>query len=171
MKKVITGHDDNGKAIFHQVEEQKANVSLPSVVWHEVWATHASDSLPIDMSESQSRDQYSDIHQVFPAQRQSLFRVLDFLPEPVEITPELGESLPGLMEKGSMETSNPGMHTTDSVDYGIIISGSITLELDDGQKVELNPGDVFVQSGTRHAWRVHEPCRMAVVLIGTERRQ
>ena len=88
MKKVITGHDDNGKAIFHQVEEQKANVSLPSVVWHEVWATHASDSLPIDMSESQSRDQYSDIHQVFPAQRQSLFRVLDFLPVllgPVEL--------------------------------------------------------------------------------------
>ena len=69
-----------------------------------------------------------------------------------------------------MEPENFGMHTTDSVDYGVVISGSITLELDDGRKERLEAGDVFVQNGTRHAWRVDEPCRMAVVLTGVPRR-
>ena len=57
----------------------------------------------------------------------------------------------------------------DSVDYGVIISGKIKLELDDGEQVELTAGDVFVQNGTRHAWRAEEHCRMAVVLVGTDR--
>ncbi|HIE87364.1 MAG: cupin domain-containing protein [bacterium] len=61
------------------------------------------------------------------------------------------------------------MHTTDSVDYGVILSGRIKLELDDENIVNLEAGEVFVQNGTRHAWRVEEPCRMAAVLAGTQR--
>lgn len=175
MKKIITGHDHSGKSVFHIVEEQAATVTMPSFVWHEVWATHAKDRLPIDLSESQSRDQYSDVHKVFPEIGQSLFRVLDFSPaDSAEVGKALSDKtltdqLPGLLEHGNMEQSNPGMHTTDSVDYGVILSGRIKLELDDGQLVELEAGDVFVQNGTRHAWRVEEPCRMAVVLVGTQR--
>ena len=46
----------------------------------------------------------------------------------------------------------------------------ITLSTDAaGEQVELTAGDVFVQNGTRHAWRVEEHCRMAVVLVGTDR--
>ena len=62
------------------------------------------------------------------------------------------------------------MHATGSVDYGVILSGKITLELDEGEVTELGPGDVFVQNGTRHAWRVEEKCTMAVVLVGVERK-
>ncbi|WFU41513.1 cupin domain-containing protein [Bradyrhizobium sp. CB82] len=65
--------------------------------------------------------------------------------------------LPGLAKR--FEPENPGMHTTDTVDYGILVEGEISLELDDGQVVALKPGDVVVQNGTRHAWRNPGPSR------------
>ena len=73
---------------------------------------------------------------------------------------------PGLAE--AMELQDSGMHTTASVDYGVVISGEITLELDDGAMVRLKQGDCVVQNGTRHAWRNSSttPCIMAFVLVG-----
>jgi quercetin dioxygenase-like cupin family protein len=63
------------------------------------------------------------------------------------------------------------MHTSDSIDFGYVISGSIWLELDDGSMKELHAGDAYVQNGTRHAWRNRssEPCSILVALIGTKR--
>jgi len=70
-----------------------------------------------------------------------------------------------------LETDNPGMHTTDTVDYEFVISGEVVLELDDGAEVTLKPGDTVVQNGTRHAWRnrTNEPAVLVVVLIGAKR--
>ena len=67
-----------------------------------------------------------------------------------------------------MEQNDPGMHTTRTIDYGIVLSGEIYLELDEGE-VHLTPGDVVVQRGTRHAWRNRsaEPCKIAFVLISS----
>lgn len=63
------------------------------------------------------------------------------------------------------------MHTTDSVDYGICLSGEIYLELDDGAVEYITPGTVVVQRGTRHAWRNRgdEDCTMVFVLVGAQR--
>jgi mannose-6-phosphate isomerase-like protein (cupin superfamily) len=82
---------------------------------------------------------------------------------------EYAAKSPGLAE--SHELEDPAMHTTDSVDYGIVLSGEVTLELDDGASVDLKPGDCIVQNGTRHAWRnkSSRECLMAFVLIGAER--
>lgn len=65
-------------------------------------------------------------------------------------------------------TLNLRMHTTRTIDYGIVLSGEIDLELDEGT-VHLRPGDVIVQRRTRHAWRNHstEPCKMAFILISS----
>ena len=59
-------------------------------------------------------------------------------------------------------------HRTASVDYGVVISGEIDLELDDGVTVHLTAGDVLVQRGTIHNWtnRGSVACVMAFVLIG-----
>ena len=64
-----------------------------------------------------------------------------------------------------------GMHTTDTIDFDVILSGEIWLELDDGVEVHLKAGDCVVQNGTRHAWRNRgtEPCLMAVFAIGANR--
>ena len=70
-----------------------------------------------------------------------------------------------------LETDNLGMHTTDTVDYGFVISDEVVLELDRGVEVTLTPGDTVVQNGTRHAWRnrTNEPAVLVVVLIGAQR--
>jgi quercetin dioxygenase-like cupin family protein len=67
-----------------------------------------------------------------------------------------------------MEPDAPGMHTTDTVDFELILEGEVWLELDDGVEVHLEPGDTVVQNGTRHAWRNHgdKVCRLLVVLVG-----
>ncbi|HCY04926.1 MAG TPA: cupin domain-containing protein, partial [Gammaproteobacteria bacterium] len=62
----------------------------------------------------------------------------------------------------------PGMHTTPTLDYGIVLQGQITLELD-SESVNLNAGDIVVQRATAHAWRnnSNEPCVMVFVLISS----
>jgi mannose-6-phosphate isomerase-like protein (cupin superfamily) len=78
--------------------------------------------------------------------------------------------LPGLAEHH--EWDNFPMHTTDTLDYGVVIRGEIILELDDGKSVHLRQGDCIVQNGTRHRWNnpLAEPCLMAFVMIGAIRR-
>jgi quercetin dioxygenase-like cupin family protein len=76
---------------------------------------------------------------------------------------------PGLAEM--FEADNPGMHTTDTVDYGICVRGEVWLELDDGAEERITPGTVVVQRGTRHAWhnRTNEVATVVYVLIGARR--
>jgi mannose-6-phosphate isomerase-like protein (cupin superfamily) len=90
-----------------------------------------------------------------------------FDPERAEL--EQAQQLPGLAER--FEAGNPGMHTTDTLDYDIVLDGEIWLELDDGAEVHLQQGDLVVQCGTRHAWRNRgaRPATMAFVLVGARR--
>ncbi len=64
----------------------------------------------------------------------------------------------------------PIMHRTETIDYIIVLSGSIDMELDENEVVTLRQGDVMIQRGTNHAWinRYDEVCRMAFVLIDAE---
>ena len=48
------------------------------------------------------------------------------------------------------EPDNPGMHTTPTIDFEVVLDGEVWLELDDGAEVLLRPGDTVVQNGTRH---------------------
>jgi hypothetical protein len=83
---------------------------------------------------------------------------------------EFNEKLPGAADV--MEADNPGMHRTDTIDYIIVMSGEVALELDDGQTVHLRSGDGVVQNGTRHPWRSisSAPCLMAYAMVGAHRR-
>jgi len=64
----------------------------------------------------------------------------------------------------------PRNHRTDSIDYAVVISGAIDMELDDGVVVKLKAGDVLVQRGTMHNWVNHgkEDCVIAFVLISAK---
>ena len=64
----------------------------------------------------------------------------------------------------------PRNHRTDSIDYAVVISGEIDMELDDGVIVKLKAGDVLVQRGTIHNWvnRGTEDCVIAFVLISAK---
>ncbi|TYB69189.1 cupin domain-containing protein [Nonomuraea sp. PA05] len=89
--------------------------------------------------------------------------------ERAEIDAEVEERLPGLMDVFEPGDTS-GMHTTDTLDYGICLEGELWLELDSGDEVRLTPGACVVQQGTRHAWhnRAATPALMAFVGIGAE---
>jgi hypothetical protein len=84
---------------------------------------------------------------------------------------EHAKHLPGLAEL--FEQDHPGMHTTNTLDYDIVLDGEIWLELDDGVQTHLRAGDVAIQCGTRHAWRnlSERTTTMAFVLVGAHAMQ
>ena len=69
------------------------------------------------------------------------------------------------------DAARPGMHTTDTLDYVVIIDGEIVLGLDDGEH-RLGPGDVVIQRGTAHRWRVvgDRPCVYGVLMLRPDAR-
>jgi mannose-6-phosphate isomerase-like protein (cupin superfamily) len=77
---------------------------------------------------------------------------------------QAGDTAASTVKRGS---PHPLMHRTETVDYGVVIEGEITLVLDDSE-VLLKPGSVVIQRGTNHAWanRSGKPCRMLFVLLG-----
>lgn len=81
----------------------------------------------------------------------------------------LAAALPGMLDH--MEPAEPGMHTTDTVDFEVVLSGEVTLELDDGAEKTMWTGDTVVQNGTRHRWhnRGSEPVVIAVFMVGATR--
>lgn len=178
MKRVVTGHDATGKSVFVSIGEPVHVLDVTALGWKEIWSTFPEDTLPrsVEAGEPSRDPRWTS---VFPRPGQSACRIMEFRPDEASPGPDgqfwsaeelalVQRELPGTLE--TLEPDHPGMHTTDSVDYGFVLSGRIQLELDDGKTVVLETGDVIVQNGTRHAWRALERTVMAFVLIGVERR-
>jgi hypothetical protein len=93
-------------------------------------------------------------------------------PEPIgegaQLRAEAAEKLPGLADV--IEPDQGGMHTTDTIDYGVCLEGELFLKLDDDE-VLITPGTVVVQLGARHAWHNHSDhaALMCFVALGAER--
>ena len=138
VRRVITGHDPNGKATV-RIDEVSTNVfsGRPGATACNVWTT---EGFPV----SNDGDADEGLRKVATTLKNgTIFRVIEFAP--------------GLAARN---------HRTDSIDYIVVISGEIDMELDDSV-VHLKAGDVMVQRGTIHNWvnRSTAPCVLAVVLI------
>ena len=170
---VVTGQTESGKAVFvgdAPVEPITLSV-LPGFEFHRFWGSESVPKLPSDGT-APLPPRY------FPPKRGFRFGLFTVPPqaqepaEPVDLDrafAELQQKLPGMAEV--LELENPGMHTTDTVDFDVILSGEVYLELDDGAEVLLKAGDCVVQNGTPHAWRNRssQNCIIAVTLVGAER--
>ena len=77
-----------------------------------------------------------------------------------------------LIDQGDSFEGDTPWHTTDTIDFGVVLSGKIDMELDDGEHT-LAPGDCIVQRRTNHAWfnRYNEPCVMSFVMLSPARSQ
>lgn len=173
LRRVVTGRNRAGKAIIVQNGMPPRIVTteaLPGLALVEVWATDTIPTLPIAPV-----DLTTTMKSFVPGPGGTRFRIVQFPGASTRafdqeaFRREYQAKAPGLAE--AMEQQDSGMHTTDSVDYGVVISGEITLEVDDGGTVNLKQGDCVVQNGTRHAWRNRStaPCVMAFVLVGAAR--
>jgi mannose-6-phosphate isomerase-like protein (cupin superfamily) len=175
-RRVVTEHDAAGRSVFRQTGPAPRVITtktLPGFAMVESWATDQPPTLPVSKA-----DPSVTMESFVPPVGGTRFRIVEFpaqsgLPFDSEaFHQEFLKLAPGLAE--SEERENPGMHTTDSVDYGIVISGEIILELDDGATVHLKQTDCVVQNGTRHRWRNpsrQQPCVMAFVLVGATRKR
>jgi len=170
---VVTGQTAEAKAVVARDAgvEPVTLRSMPGFEFHRVWASDATPKLPADGTQPPHGRYFPPpggirfgFFTVPPGGRRSTERI-----EPAAALAELEEELPGLAE--TLEPENPGMHTTDTVDFDVVLSGEICLELDDGKEVALKAGDCVVQNGTRHAWRNRskENCVIAVALVGARR--
>jgi mannose-6-phosphate isomerase-like protein (cupin superfamily) len=170
IRRVATGHDSNGKAVFasDSVVEPVTSSLLPGAEFFQLWGADEPCRFPDDGSQPSTVEYFPPLGGfrfglfTVPPDGQSQLGEVDF----EAALAEMEAKLPGLA--GHLEPESPGMHTTATVDYEFVVSGRVVLELDDGATVELGPGDTVIQNGTRHAWRnpFDEPCRMVVVLVG-----
>ncbi|HEU4947942.1 MAG TPA: cupin domain-containing protein [Kribbella sp.] len=169
-RRVVTGTGPDGRSfvVTDEAVQPVTVAALPGYAWHRLWAF---DTLPADPAEPRVADGLTH----FPPVGGVRFTLFTVPPGSTERPPfseadhqaELNAKLPG--RSAHMEPDQDGMHRTASVDLVVVLSGKVSLELDDGRMVGLRAGDSVVQNGTRHAWRnvSQEPCTLGIVLVGT----
>jgi quercetin dioxygenase-like cupin family protein len=138
LRRVVTGHDANGRAIATIDEISKNVVSArPKASACVVWTT---EGFPVDNTGDEDQG-LRETGTTLPGG--TVFRVVEFEPG-----------------------NSPRVHRTDSIDYAVVIAGEIDMELDD-TVVHLKAGDVLVQRGTIHNWvnNGSENCIIAFALI------
>lgn len=171
VRRVVTGHDASGQAVFVSDEKLPPITSalLPGNEFHRLWGGDEAPYFPDDGSQPTAPQYFPPVGGfrfglfTVPADRST------GSPPDLDIATavrDLEEKLPGLV--GHMESEDLGMHTTATIDFEVVLSGTVTLELANGAKVQLGPGDTVVQNGTRHRWSNPgtEPARLAVFMCG-----
>jgi len=170
---VVTGQSESGASVFvRDAAVEPITLSLlPGFKFHRLWGSDDTPKLPCDGATPLPVRYFPSIHGfrfgffTIPPNTERAATQINIFAALIE----LQQKLPGMAEV--LEPGNPGMHTTDTVDFDVVLSGECHLELDGGAEVLLKAGDCVVQNGTRHAWRNRsaENCVIAVALIGAER--
>jgi mannose-6-phosphate isomerase-like protein (cupin superfamily) len=173
VRRVVTGRNAVGKSVFvEDAEVETASVSLmPGTEFHRVWGSDRPATVPTDGSPPTAP-------RFFPPAGGYRFLVWTIGPAGATVdgdidvgaaVAEIEARLPGLVDHN--EPDNPGMHTTDTIDFDYVVSGEVVLELDDGETVHLRAGDCVVQNGTRHRWTnpAAQPCTIVTALVGARR--
>ena len=140
LRRVVIGHDENGKAIVTVDEIRDVQpTTFPTMAGTILWST---EGFPVS---NDGNEDTSDVTLQGPALKGgTVFRIIEFGP-------------------GNPER----MHRTDTIDYPLILEGEIDMAMDDGLWVLFQAGDVLVQRGTIHNWvnKGDKPCRIAFILI------
>ena len=143
VRRVVTRIDEQGKAVV-AIDDIAGNTRMPRPGVETVlaWMT---DATPADLVGTE--DLGARKVERPPSYRGTIFRIIEFCPG-----------------------NERDMHVTPTIDYAVVMSGEIEMELDDGFEVHLRAGDVLVQRATIHNWinRGTGPCVIAFVLIDAQ---
>jgi hypothetical protein len=179
-KRALTGRDEAGTSVFKSFDVTPKVVEIdasPGLTFYELYMTEGVPTLT-----GREPDPMLAGTRAFPGPGGTMFRLISYPPNrpegwkpPPGVTlesglKELSEKVPGMGDV--FERDTPGMHTSDTIDYGVVVRGEMTLELDDGKIIRLRQGDCIVQNGTRHRWRnplSDQPCLMAFISVGGRR--
>ena len=142
IRRVVTGLDENGKAKV-SFDDNLGDVAVQKTGIKSalIWTT---DSYPLEVEGDEDNGKRTVDRP--PPPHGTIFRVVEF------------------------EPGNPSdSHVTQTIDYAVVLSGEIDMELEEGREVHLKQGDVLVQRATIHNWRNRgtESCLIAFILIDT----
>ena len=167
IRRVVTGHDKNGKSVFLMdgpAPNVKEMASMPGLALTDLWETSGA---PAD--NGGDADAAARPIRLEPPPRGSILRIVEFPPDAA--WRGKADSLEAFKSIGAghakdQSNSDPMMHTTATVDYLIVLKGEIVAILDKGETL-LKAGDIMIQRGTNHSWSVRgtESCILAAILI------
>ena len=178
FRRIVTGHDADGNAVFLEDAPPPRVAKNGEEIgpwFYEVWNTRETPAL-IDRASGEPAE---DGIILSPPKNGTRIRVLDIPPEDDRIGALSAEEARAHFEMvgaGSASSHREGseqrhafMHRTETIDYGIVLEGEITLVLDIGETV-VRQGDIVIQRGTNHGWanRSSKNCRIAFILIDGE---
>ncbi len=174
FRRIVTGHDAEGKAIIISdappvLSQLVGGPGGPT--FFEVWHTTETPA-PIYPQAALADEERLTLP---PPKNGTRIRVMEFPPEGEEIRNLSGADAAAKFkimgdEKASTSSAagapHPLMHRTQTVDYGIVLEGEITMVLDHAETT-IKAGDIVIQCGTNHAWanRSGRICRIAFILI------
>ncbi len=172
IHRVVTGHNARGQAVVTSSGPLPTVIevaAIPGTVFHEVWSTGESPARIAN-----APDPTLGPLALPPPAGGTRIRFVDIPPDTADFLAHGADRMQAAFAQiGDAQAStvkanspHPLMHRTESVDYGVVIDGELTLVLDEGE-VQLQAGSVVVQRGTNHAWanRSGRNCRMLFVLI------
>jgi hypothetical protein len=159
VRRIVTGHDQAGRAIIQQdgpVPRVQRIGGPHGPLFFEVWNTRDTPA-PIDRASGEPPE--TGI-QLAPPPRGTRIRVLDVPPDDASLAGVTAEQAAahfaevgaaGASSHAGAATRHAFMHRTETIDYGIVLEGEITLILDEGETVA-RAGDIVIQRGTNHGW-------------------
>ncbi|MDA9578034.1 cupin domain-containing protein [Gammaproteobacteria bacterium] len=171
MRRVITGHDKNGKSIVVLDGPPARSIGEDVGGLFELWNTDGNT-----INTQDNIDRADDEIILSPPSNGSKFRYFQINPTPEGIPIDIMQDIAadafkkiGAAHHRIDTTKHPAMHKTETIDYIILLKGDVTLILDQ-EEVDIKPFDVVVQRGTNHAWvnNGSDPALLIAVLIDSE---
>ena len=171
MRRVVTGHDKNGKSIVVLDGPPARSIGEDVGGLFELWNTDGNI-----INTQDNIDRADDEIILSPPSNGSKFRYFQINPTPEGIPMDIMQDIAadafekiGAAHHRIDTTKHPAMHKTETIDYIILLKGDVTLILDQ-EEVDIKPFDVVVQRGTNHAWinNGSDPALLIAVLIDSE---
>jgi hypothetical protein len=170
---LIAAVNDQGRSYIAQAGPTPAiliNEGRPGYANHNIWRTTATPA-PIDAADSITAHAG-----VLPPAGGTIIRIIDIPPEsrdPEERRRQAEAVFRQMFadaRHAPQSDRHPGMHTTDTIDYAIMLEGELVAIMEEGEAV-MRRGDVLIQRGTAHAWRnrTAQIARIAFILIDGRR--
>lgn len=141
VRRVVTGHDERGRsAVASDGAADAIEFGGAGGVFHLVWGRDD----PAHFPDAGNQPRWSGPS---PPPGGCRFIVFELPPgDKNDLDDYVVESMTEFADR-----TRPGMHATPTTDFGIVLKGTVGLELENGEVI-LQPGDVVVQNGTLHRW-------------------
>jgi hypothetical protein len=179
VRRVVTGHDPSGRSVF------VSDAVVPPITFSSspdggcllLWSSDELPTFPADGIDPYDKGLARNFFPAGPGGYR--FNMFSYPPEssgadmadldPAAMMAEVNAKVPGILDHNDPDA--PGMHATDTIDLEIVLTGELTLELDDGAEKVCRAGEVIIQNGTRHRWhnRGSEVAVIGCIMIGGTR--